>query len=232
MQNAIIDRIKKCLALADSPNENEAALAMKRAQELMAKYNVELRHVKGASEEDEFQEVVGAKSGKKACEYVFVFEIARKFFRVEIFESAGRRRGKGAGWTYWVCGRPADIAIAEHVIEYLQQTFRREWQRYRRQQGLTGSAVAHRHGFQMGMFQGLRDKLALSQAQIEKEYGIVLAKDAKLHDWVRERHDIKTNAKRVSMNDDAQGAGYDRGQRIELHKPVQHANAGIRALRA
>lgn len=37
----VVDRIKKLFALSKSPNENEAALALSRAQELMFKYNVE-----------------------------------------------------------------------------------------------------------------------------------------------------------------------------------------------
>lgn len=46
-QANIIDLIKKCLALAGSPNENEAARAMEKAQELLAKYNVTMDQVKG-----------------------------------------------------------------------------------------------------------------------------------------------------------------------------------------
>lgn len=39
----IEDKIKKLLALASSPNENEASLAMSRARELMAKYSVSIK---------------------------------------------------------------------------------------------------------------------------------------------------------------------------------------------
>jgi len=42
----VIDLIRKCLALADSPNENEAALAMAKAQELLERYNLSLAQVK------------------------------------------------------------------------------------------------------------------------------------------------------------------------------------------
>lgn len=39
--NKVIDQIKKLLALASSPNENEAKLAFQRAQELMLKHNID-----------------------------------------------------------------------------------------------------------------------------------------------------------------------------------------------
>ena len=40
--SAIEDRIRKLLALADSPNEHEAAAAAEKAQELMLRYGIEL----------------------------------------------------------------------------------------------------------------------------------------------------------------------------------------------
>ena len=41
----VIDLIRKCLALSDSPNENEAAAAMAKAQELLEKYNLDISNV-------------------------------------------------------------------------------------------------------------------------------------------------------------------------------------------
>ena len=40
--------IMKCLELAKSPNANEAMAAVKKAQELMAKYNVQVENLKNS----------------------------------------------------------------------------------------------------------------------------------------------------------------------------------------
>ena len=40
--SAIEERIRKLLALADSPNENEAAAAAEKAQALMLRYGIEM----------------------------------------------------------------------------------------------------------------------------------------------------------------------------------------------
>lgn len=40
-ENKIIDKIEKLIALSGSDNENEAKAAMLKAQELMAKYQIE-----------------------------------------------------------------------------------------------------------------------------------------------------------------------------------------------
>ena len=41
IKEELIDKIKKLLALADSSNPNEAAVALSRAQKLMERYNIE-----------------------------------------------------------------------------------------------------------------------------------------------------------------------------------------------
>ena len=41
----IVNLIKKCLALSSSPNEHEATLAMEKAQQLLLKYNLEMRDI-------------------------------------------------------------------------------------------------------------------------------------------------------------------------------------------
>ena len=43
--NKIIDKIEKLIALSSSDNENEAKAAMLKAQELMAKYEIEMSQI-------------------------------------------------------------------------------------------------------------------------------------------------------------------------------------------
>ena len=43
--NKIIDKIEKLIALSNSDNENEAKAAMLKAQELMAKYEIEMSQI-------------------------------------------------------------------------------------------------------------------------------------------------------------------------------------------
>ena len=48
----IVDLIKKCLALSESPNEFEAELAMSKAQELLLKYNLSMSQIKDVPTDD------------------------------------------------------------------------------------------------------------------------------------------------------------------------------------
>lgn len=44
-REAVLELVKKCLALAQSPNEHEAAAAMERARKIMLKYNIDMFEV-------------------------------------------------------------------------------------------------------------------------------------------------------------------------------------------
>lgn len=57
-----LEKIRKLLALAESPNENEAALAAEKATEMMAKHGIEMAQVAAAGG----SEAVGAEATKLA----------------------------------------------------------------------------------------------------------------------------------------------------------------------
>lgn len=78
----LIDKIKKLLALADSSNPNEAAVALSRAQKLMERYNIEAVDLK--IENDISESVIEPIKGLNHKHYVSVLvSIIRKAFGVE-----------------------------------------------------------------------------------------------------------------------------------------------------
>lgn len=48
MDDRILDKIKKCLALGDSPEPHEAAAAMRQAQKLMDMHGISMQDIKGS----------------------------------------------------------------------------------------------------------------------------------------------------------------------------------------
>lgn len=64
----VVDKIQKLLRLSSSDNQNEAQLAMQRAQELMAKHNIEMGEAKETEVVDSFiigEETKGLSSNRK-----------------------------------------------------------------------------------------------------------------------------------------------------------------------
>lgn len=60
----ILNKIKNLLDLANNPNENEAIAAALKAQELMAKYNIELDQLDDKKETREIVEEIYHQSDK------------------------------------------------------------------------------------------------------------------------------------------------------------------------
>ena len=78
-QQKVIELIKKCLALADSPYEHEATVAMAKAQELLQKYNLSMKEVsiKDVSSREMFEGKIGYNADWKQRLYV---HLARENF--------------------------------------------------------------------------------------------------------------------------------------------------------
>jgi hypothetical protein len=107
----VADKIKKLLALAESSNPNEAALAAAKAQELMVKYAVEESEIAakpGAVVEEIGVEAMGASSkGSAHWSAVLAEAMSRSFFcrvyrapRVDIF-IVGRKTDREAFRATW-----------------------------------------------------------------------------------------------------------------------------------
>lgn len=81
IKEELVEKIKKILALADSSNPNEAAVALARAQKLMAKYKIESHDLEDLTiSEIKVKPITGLKS--KECSIRLV-SIISKCFGVE-----------------------------------------------------------------------------------------------------------------------------------------------------
>lgn len=78
MNDNIINKIKKCLALSKSPNPGEAAAAMHKAQELMEKYQISMEEVQ-LSDVNEIRRKREKRKGIIAYEGVLANVIAEVF---------------------------------------------------------------------------------------------------------------------------------------------------------
>ena len=122
METAVISKIKKLLELGKSPNENEAATAMLKAQKLLLKHNLDLATVKSATKQtgDEIIEdsLSILRAGIARWESYLINGIVstmncRYFLRMK-FDAVGRRRSDIV-----IVGHTTDIKVATYFYEYL-----------------------------------------------------------------------------------------------------------------
>lgn len=112
----IAEKIQKLMALAESSNENEAAVAAAKAQELLAKYNLDLAQVRGftAKTDEEIIEVA-TNDDKYKKRQAWIVEladvIAKHNFCTALFSSHGH--------TYFI-GHTRDVNVAVFLFNNLR----------------------------------------------------------------------------------------------------------------
>jgi len=119
-----IEKIRKCLALAKSANEHEAAAALRQAQALMRKYGVEDGDILMA-EVSEAKVKAGAKSTPVKWESMLSTTVADAFGCRKIFAQGWQ----ASHWTFIGCGPAAEIATYAYTVLIRQlRKARRDYQ--------------------------------------------------------------------------------------------------------
>ena len=215
----VLDRIRKLLALAGSPNRHEAELAMRKAHELMLRHNIE-----SASARDELGFTVRhlwsgdpAKRGTRV-EAEIVGILAQFFFvkaiRVPVYLPRVGKRGA----VYEIVGTPANIEMASHAYAFLLATAERLWQQNRSDARVRNGR--DRLAYQSGVVRGFRETLSVERTGLERGQGLVWLGDAKLDGFYRKRHPQITTRRSSIRITGAHQAGREAGRTVVLHKPV------------
>jgi len=225
--DGILRKVDGLLALADSENEHEAASAMSAAHRLMRKHNVSLTAAP-TPDAYRFQQLGGVRRRTPAHEKILAGILGQHFFVQPIWVIAYDATSDARGRALEVCGRPENIAMAEHVYAFLLETSERLWLAHRRTQGI--SSNKDRRRYMQGVMIGFNERLK-KEAVAAEETGLVWVGDAELETWMCRRHPHIRSARRTRMRiDPAWHAGRAQGRKVVLHKPVEKRGRGIKGL--
>lgn len=222
-EEKILDRIRKLLALAGSPNQHEAELAMRKAHELMLRHNIEdtstrdyeVRHLgdphkRGTRVEAEIAGLLG--------EYFFV-----KVIRIPIYLPATGKRGN----VYEIAGTRANVEMAAHVYAFLMSTAERLWRENRGDARVRSGR--DRMSYQAGVINGFREKLRAERTEL-RGTGLVWVGDRGLDRYYHARHPRIEHRRRRVRYDGAHAAGREAGRTVVLHPPVETGGSGTTRL--
>ena len=122
----IIDKLQKLLALSASDNENEASLAMKKAEELMREYNLSVADVAldGSGAHVGSAEVCGLTKTSQTWETSLGSIIAKTF------NGRAIRTRNSNGWHFTFVAGQTDLIIITDLFERLRTTIKRMSQAY------------------------------------------------------------------------------------------------------
>jgi hypothetical protein len=217
----IIEKIRKCLALATSPNENEAQRAAQKAHELLIRYNLSMQqveHVKSEYEEKKVDEKIFRKAVEK---YVDSILINYFFVKVYNYRTPNAKWGMDRDKASWyntntvILGTKGNVEIAHYVRMYLVNTFQDLWKDYKRR---TSAPPREEQSYYMGLYKGLTEKLRSQTSRIETEMGLVVIPDPELEARVAEMKNQKE--RRPDLYSESLSAGYEDGKKIEIKRGI------------
>jgi hypothetical protein len=223
---AVLDRIAKLLALATSANEHEAHAAMRAAQRLMLRHNLDTT---GAAEARGFGfRHLGEPTGRVGEAERILASILQDHFFVQVIRVPVWRAREGKrGSVLEVCGTPTNLDLAAYVHGFLVDTSARLWAEHARR---TRARRRDRRAYLAGVMQGFRDQLD-RQAEADRGEGLVWVGDPALERYLRKRHPhVRWSRARSSAGTAAHAHGRAAGRDIVLHRGITRGASHARRL--
>jgi len=218
----VLDRIRKLLALAGSPNQHEAEIAMRKAHELMLRHNIEVAATR-TERSYEVRHLGDPRKRGNRVETEIAGLLSELFFvkviRVPVYLPRERR----SGLVYEISGTHANVEMASHVWAFLLATADRLWAENRHDARVRSGR--DRLIYQSGVIGGFRDKLLTERTGL-KQTGLVWVGDRDLDRFYHARHPHMTTRRHQVRVNGAHAAGREAGRTVVLHKPVERGASG------
>src|SRR5690606_29070704 len=138
-ESRVLERIAKLLALAESPNLNEAQAAMSAARRLMLKHNI-AQATQASAGRYAFRHI-GRPTGRRSpAERVLGVILSEHFFVEVIWVPVWRPLEGKRGSVIEACGTLENLEIAAYVYDFLLHTSERLWLEHKRARKIEGNA--------------------------------------------------------------------------------------------
>jgi len=172
MDEKLVKKIQKLLALSESSNEHEAQSAMLKAQELLIKHKLSLKEVKEfKTYNDSIKEKKTKISFKKAKWKAELASLVGDNFGCYVFFKTRYSH------TITFFGKEEDIIVCNIMLEYAVDCINNAVKKLRYQYLKEGySTKGIENDYAMGFINGLSEKFE-EQKQANQEWGLILLKD-------------------------------------------------------
>jgi predicted SprT family Zn-dependent metalloprotease len=220
-------RLEKLLALADSANEHEALLAMRRAQELQEQQRLVVRPKEECSPPMVSLEI-GAGKQRHAAFEGRIASILMSHFHVDVvFATRFDTQSCRPEAIIDLLGRREDVLLAEYVHGFLHQSALRLWQDKRRASKSRG--LRAKNSYIRGLLSGFDDKLTKENLPPQDAgtgaagapSALIQADEKQRAQYVKSRYP-RLSARRSTARIDrgAYRAGQNEGGKLNLRPPV------------
>ena len=224
-EKTVLRRVRKLLGLAQSSNQHEACLALKKAQDICLEHSINCHH------ENEFSDYMLLLINHKKCRIEtyqsLIASLLSTYFYVEVihnqlYDPKTLKEHK----VLEVYGSRHRVKVAEHVYWFLIQQLDSLWQEYKKQKRSVG--LRERTSFLQGAVSGFSDNLAkLKKADSlprQEEKGLILLEKEKTLQYIKKRYPkvyTSTYSTR-STTTKAWNEGVSKGKKIKLYQSLEH----------
>ncbi len=227
----MLEKVRKLLSLAQSENENEAFLAMRKANELIEKYNIDRVEQERAS--DCVYAIINHKKKRIENYQRRICGILKGHFFVDVvyaglFDAADCEVYK----TIELLGTSENVAIAEYVYYFLMNQMEILWRVHLRGNGKGVSR--NKRSYRLGLLRGLHDKLDREALERKACYGegmsheksmsaLICSRDRTLEAFTKMRfpHLVSYSSRRATVDMDTFQAGINDGKRLKIYKGIE-----------
>ncbi len=216
--------VSKLLALGSSPNENEAAAAMRKARALMLEHNV------GIVREDRSRSFVHRAVGEikrrhAQWEYTLTRVLTDFFFVRGIWAEDYDAQGARSGSRLFLYGTKANLDMAEYVHAFLASLLPELWRAHKREHRIRSDRP--RLQFFDGVLHGFLRKLREQEEAVDpRAAALVWTGDPRLDDYYRWHNPrVRMRGGGVRTVTEAFFAGQEAGRSVTIHRPIQGGEA-------
>ena len=204
-----LGRIKELLALAGSPNEHEAATAMRLAQKYLLKYNIEFEDL-AAKRDYGFIYLGDCAARIQEYQYVLSNILQEYFFVQAIWTYSYNPRHDKPGKRLQICGTKQNLEIASYIYDYVTGAAGPLWEAHKSATATKKKVRGTRLQYLAGLLQGLKQKLERQKDTLEREQGLIWVGDTRLSEYWRH---LNPRIRSVSGSGVARSRGYADGMR-------------------
>ncbi|SVE56746.1 uncharacterized protein METZ01_LOCUS509600, partial [marine metagenome] len=204
-----LGRIKELLALAGSPNEHEAATAMRLAQKYLLQYNLEFEDLAGERDYG-FRYLGDCAARVQEYQYVLSNILQEYFFVLAIWTYSYDPDRDKPGKRLQICGTKQNLEIASYVYAYVTGASEPLWAAHKASTATKKKLRGTRLQYLAGLLQGLKQKLERQKNTLEQEQGLVWVGDTRLTEYYRH---LNPRIRSVSGSGVARSSGYADGVR-------------------
>lgn len=216
----MLQKVRKLLALAESPNVYEAEAAMATAHALILRYNLD---VATASQRIDYAwRQIGQSGAAIPIEWKLVASILSKWFFVEcVWVSVYVAKHDRMERQLEILGSETNLELAHYAHDFLHEACETLWLQARKQR-LEGK----RREFVAGVLMGFSQKLE-EERKVQAGRGLIWIGDPKLDGYVHERFPrLRTMAGAGVRRSAAHEAGRAAGQKLRIHQGMQTRGSG------